>query len=138
MEKKELTKTSVQDAVETFYHALQLIFTGDVSPMKDIWSHASDVSYLSPRGDIRIGWDEVLKEWKLQAELHLKGSITAKNIHIIEDENIAIVQNDEEGINDIKGKTAAVRIRATNIFRRENGQWKMISHHTDLISNLGE
>jgi len=26
-----------------------------------------------------------------------------------------------------------VSIRATNVFRKEGGQWKMIGHHTDLL-----
>jgi ketosteroid isomerase-like protein len=29
-----------------------------------------------------------------------------------------------------------VSIRATNIYRKENGQWKMIGHHTDLLPYL--
>ena len=29
-----------------------------------------------------------------------------------------------------------VTIRATNVFRKENGSWKMIGHHTDLLPFL--
>jgi ketosteroid isomerase-like protein len=29
-----------------------------------------------------------------------------------------------------------VSIRATNLFRKENGAWKMIGHHTDLLPFL--
>jgi hypothetical protein len=29
-----------------------------------------------------------------------------------------------------------VSIRATNLFRKESGAWKMIGHHTDLLPFL--
>jgi ketosteroid isomerase-like protein len=35
-----------------------------------------------------------------------------------------------------QGEPMKVSIRATNIFRKENGQWKMIGHHTDLLPFL--
>ncbi len=27
----------------------------------------------------------------------------------------------------------AVSLRATNVFSKENGAWKMIGHHTDML-----
>jgi ketosteroid isomerase-like protein len=38
----------------------------------------------------------------------------------------------------VNGQPQTVTIRATNIFRRENGQWKMIGHHTDLLTFLAK
>ena len=35
-----------------------------------------------------------------------------------------------------RGNIVPVSIRATNIFRKENGAWKMIGHHTDLLPFL--
>jgi ketosteroid isomerase-like protein len=34
------------------------------------------------------------------------------------------------------GKPVEVSHRATNIFRREEGQWRLIHHHTDLSPQL--
>jgi ketosteroid isomerase-like protein len=42
----------------------------------------------------------------------------------------------EVGDNVVDGKPQQVSIRATNTFRKENGQWKMIGHHTDLLPFL--
>ena len=39
----------------------------------------------------------------------------------------------EVGSNVIGGKKSVVSLRATSIYRKENGQWKMIGHHTDLL-----
>jgi ketosteroid isomerase-like protein len=52
---------------------------------------------------------------------------------------IAVVSCYEKGENtNAKGETQKVSIRATNIFRKENGEWKMIGHHTDLLPYLAQ
>jgi ketosteroid isomerase-like protein len=39
---------------------------------------------------------------------------------------------------DAEGRPLQVSIRATNVFRKENGDWKMIGHHTDLLPFLNK
>jgi ketosteroid isomerase-like protein len=52
-------------------------------------------------------------------------------------DDLAFSQCYEKGSNrDAEGRTVQVSIRATNVFRKENGEWKMISHHTDLLPFL--
>lgn len=43
----------------------------------------------------------------------------------------------EEGHNmSADGKPVVVYFRATNVFRLENGQWKLVHHHTDISQQL--
>jgi ketosteroid isomerase-like protein len=50
---------------------------------------------------------------------------------------VAVVQNYEKGENtNADGKPQVVSIRATSVFRKEGGQWKMIGHHTDPLPYL--
>ena len=90
---------AVRAATEQFYAALNTMFTGELGPMKDVWSHAGDVTYMGPAGGLQVGWNQVLKEWEAGRE---------------------------------------VSIRATNLFRKEHGTWKMIGHHTDLLPFLNQ
>lgn len=126
---------AVQAAMEQFYIALNTMFRGHVGPMKEVWSHASDVTYMGPAGGFRVGWDEVLKDWEAQAAMNLGGSVRAEEVHIMIGQTIAVVQNFERGEN---GEGREVSIRATNLFRKEHGTWKMIGHHTDLLPFLNE
>ena len=57
-------------------------------------------------------------------------------MEIIAGESIGITVNYEHGTIYINGKTEEVNIRATNVFRRENGKWKMVGHHTDIIPRI--
>lgn len=136
MVKLQTNTLEIEKASKKFYEALQALFTGDTVLMEKIWSHADDVTYLGPQGGVLTGWQQVLKAWKEQAALKLQGSIEAKDMHIFQEGDIAISQAYEVGSNYIDGKSQNVRIRATNIFRKENGEWKMISHHTDLLPFL--
>lgn len=130
---------AVAEANADFYTSLNELFTGDTDPMTDVWSHEDDVTYLGPAGDIQLGWEEVRNNWEQQAALKIGGTVEASQIHTVIAGDVAISQCYETASNhNIGGRDVAVTIRATNVFRKENGQWKMISHHTDLIPQLEE
>jgi ketosteroid isomerase-like protein len=109
------------------------MFTGDVSLMKNVWSHEDDVTYMGPDGGFQVGWKQVLAEWEAQAAMKLGGRVEPEDMRITVGTTIAVTHNFERGEN---GQSQAVSIRATNIFRKENGTWKMIAHHTDLLPFL--
>lgn len=128
---------AVREAADRFYDALNAMFTGNIAPMKSVWSHADDVAYMGPGGSIKIGWDKVWKDWESQAARKLGGKVVAKDVHIVAGEDLAIMYARETGENtNVGGKREKVDIRATNTFRRENGAWKMIGHHTDLLAGI--
>lgn len=130
-------KELVRAATKQFYVALNKMFTGDLAPMKEVWSHEKDVTYMGPDGSYQTGWKRVLANWEKQAAMKLGGEVEPKEMRITVGENLAVVHNLERGKNMSKdGKPTIVAIRATNIFRKENGKWKMIGHHTDILPFL--
>ena len=129
----------VRDANDQFYTALNAMFTGEFAPIEAIWSHQSDISYRGPFDDNMNGWAAVGPEFKKVAEMKLGGRITCNNLVIHAGENLGYVVCVEEGENNgPDGKMVKVSHRATSIFRRENGQWKLVHHHTDLSPQLGK
>jgi ketosteroid isomerase-like protein len=130
---------AVEEASNQFYKSLNSMFTGDAAPMSEIWSHADDVTYMGPAGGIEVGWDQVNAQWEAQAALKLGGEVFPEDVTTTISGDMAIVQCREVGNNlDANGQPQTVSIRATNVFRKENGQWKMIAHHTDLLPFLNE
>jgi ketosteroid isomerase-like protein len=128
---------AVQQASDSFYKALNEMFTGEVAPMVDVWSHADDVTYMGPGGGMQLGWDQVLASWESQAGLTLGGKIEAADLQIVIGTDLAVTYCYEIGENETAdGEPENVSIRATNVYRKENGQWKMIGHHTDLLPFL--
>lgn len=128
---------AVRAAAAQFYAALNRMFTGDLGPMTEVWSHADDVNYMGPGGGFQVGWAKVLENWKAQAAMKLGGSVEAADMRVTVGRDIAVTSNYENGENtNAKGERQKVSIRATNVFRKEGGKWKMIGHHTDLLPYL--
>lgn len=130
---------AVMGAVDEFYSALNRMFTGELEPMKEIWSHAADVTYMGPGGGLQVGWDQVLAVWEEQAAMKLGGRVEPSDLHVTIGRDLAVTSNYEIGENTgASGEPKKVSIRATNIFRKENGEWRMIGHHTDLLPYLAK
>jgi ketosteroid isomerase-like protein len=127
---------AVKAAVATFHDALNTLFIGDVTPMKAIWSHADDVTYMGPVGGMQVGWSQVEPYWDKQAAKKLSGKVDPVDLHVTASPTLAVVHYYEKGENVIDGKPQPVNIRVTTTFRKEGGQWKVIGHHTDMLPFL--
>jgi ketosteroid isomerase-like protein len=128
---------AVREAAAKFYSALNVMFSGDAGPMKEVWSHAADVTYMGPGGGLTQGWPAVLAVWEAQAALKLGGDVQSADLHVTAGQDLAITHSWERGQNvGADGRVEVVSIRATNVFRKEGGSWKMIGHHTDLLPFL--
>lgn len=127
----------VRAASDAFYSALNKMFTGDIASMEAVWSHESDVSQLGPFGGRINGWDAVGKEWTHEASLKLGGKVSAENIQVVAGVCMGYTVTEEVGQDmSADGKPVEVRFRATNVFRKERGGWKMVHHHTDISEAL--
>lgn len=124
-------------AHEQFYAALNSLFTGDTAPMNRVWSHQNDVTDLGPFGDRLVGWAAVGAEFKKEGGMKLGGRVVAKNVLVRTVGDLGYTVCEEQGENmSADGKPVVVHFRATNIFRREKKEWKMVHHHTDLSPAL--
>lgn len=119
-----------------FYTALNALFKGEVAAMEQVWSHSDDINYMGPDGLRLLGWKAVLADWKTQAEKRLGGTIKMDQPQVQVGGSLGVISGIEIGENIVDGKTQKVSIRATSIFRKEDGKWKMIGHHTDKLPYL--
>ena len=127
---------AVKAALTGFHDALNVLFTGDAAPIKAVWSHADDVTYMGPMGELQVGWSQVEPYWDRQAAKKLGGKVDAADVHVTASPTLAVAHYYEKGENVIDGKAQLVNIRATTTFRKEGGQWKVIGHHTDTLTYL--
>lgn len=129
-------RDGVAKAAAQFYVALNTMFEGDNSAMEAVWSHADDVLYMGPDGTQLVGWEDVRASWRKQAAMKLGGRVVAEDMQITVGRDLAVVSNFEKGANIVDGAEQAVSIRSTKVFRKENGTWKLHSHHTDPLPFL--
>ena len=126
---------AVKDADERFFSALAAMFSGDVAPMESLWSHADDVVYMGPvPGLLHKGWQAIDKDWLQQAKMNLGGSIEVLERHMTVGGDLAVVHSvAKTKAQDPSDKAAQFNIRGTNVFRKEDGAWKLIAHHSDPL-----
>ena len=123
----------LSEATDRFYVALNEMLEGDASPMLDVWSHADDVTYMSPFGELLTGWDAVRASWQAQADQGLGGEVRPEELHHFASDELGFVVGYERGHVEIDGARTAVDIRATSMYRVEDDRWVMIGHHTDPL-----
>lgn len=123
----------LRTAAYHFYTALNAVFDGDTGPMSEAWSHAPDVTYMSPFGQLLVGWAAAEASWHEQAEGIDRGTVMPEDLHLFRSDTLGVVVGMERGTVVIGGQENVVSIRATTTYRLEDGAWKVIGHHTDRL-----
>lgn len=132
-----MSEKSILAANDKLYEALNSMFEGKFEPLDKIWSHSDQVTYMGPFGGKLVGWQAVGADFKEVTEMKLGGHISAEDISIMSGTDMAYVACTEVGVNlDPSGNSVEVRHRATNVFQLEDGEWRLVHHHTDIAEQL--
>ncbi len=125
----------VKAADERFFAALNAMFAGSIAEMEAVWSKADDVVYMGPQPELfHVGWKVTDQDWVKQAATKMGGTIEVERRHMTAGETLAVVHHVAKTTNrDPDGNQVAFTMRGTNVFRREDGGWKLIAHHSDPL-----
>jgi ketosteroid isomerase-like protein len=125
----------IRNATLRFYVALNSALHSDLDPISAVWSHRPDVSNLGAAGGRAAGWNEVHADFQNMARLYPSGQFVPKDIVVVAGSDIGYSVCTETGqLRSPDGPMVTFNQRATNIFRLEDGKWKMIHHHADPSS----
>lgn len=124
--------TSLADAADAFYAAGNQMLAGDLSAFAAIWSEADDISHLGPLGALCLGRAAVLEEFAKESAMDFKGTLVADDRHFVETPEMGwmVCVERTRGMTQA-GETIETDVRATTIFRKEAGHWRVVHHHTD-------
>jgi ketosteroid isomerase-like protein len=125
----------IRAATVLFYDAFNTALKGNLDPMSAVWSHRPDVTDLDADGGRATGWNEVRADFQNMVRLYPSGRIAPQDMLIVADGDMGFSVVTETGqLRSADGPMVNFSQRATNIFRREDGQWKLIHHHADSNS----
>jgi ketosteroid isomerase-like protein len=107
---------------------------GHPKPFLDLWSHADDVTIMAAIGGYQVGFDAVQELLTAASKTQHFDGWHADNLAIVLDENLAFTVELEHYTyaDDREGMT----LRATQIYRREEGQWRVIHRHGDILAPI--
>jgi ketosteroid isomerase-like protein len=131
------TIADLDQVLEQWHLAQDEFVKGNPELVKQMWSHAEDVSVANPYGPPVRGWDEVTEVVEHAASLRRDGKATGYEVvaKYVTGELAYVVQIEraESKVGDGEEITPYV-LRATNIFRPEDGEWKLVHRHADPIT----
>ncbi|MEM7442619.1 MAG: SgcJ/EcaC family oxidoreductase [Pseudomonadota bacterium] len=124
----------VRAAVDQWFVVLNAMLNGDPEPFADLYSHADDAMYMGAEGTYRIGWDAIYSDWTAQAAASSGGTVEGIDIHIVVNGDTAMASHITTGpVRTPEGTEDQNYVRETSVLRRENGQWRIIGHHADVL-----
>ena len=127
----------VDQLIEQWQLAAGEFVKGNPEPVKKIWSHREDVTLANPLGPPARGWEQVAATMERAASNLRDGeNVGFQIIERYVTPELAYVLEIEQAKAKVGGRedVAPSALRATMIFRPEEGSWKVVHRHADSIT----
>ena len=125
------------EVLEQYHQALDDIMKGSAEGYKRVYSRRDDVTLANPFGPPARGWDEVAKTLERAASHYRDGeAIGFENVAKYVTPELAYTLEIERCQAKVEGRedVTPIAVRVTTIFRREEGEWKVVHRHADPIT----
>ena len=122
----------VFEANRNFYAALG---RRSFAQMEACWSHADDVACTHPGWHRLDGWDEVARSWQAIFTNSRAWRVRSESERVLRSGDLAVVFC-IENLEAVGAQGDPARMQATNVFRREDGVWKMVHHHASPMPEV--
>jgi ketosteroid isomerase-like protein len=115
--------------------ATAAFFNGDPEPWKAMASHSPDITMFGGFGGYERGWEAVSDRYTWAAAANAEGAVEAELIACHVAGEMAYTVAIERGAVRATGTTdfAPKALRVTEIFRKEDGAWRLVHRHADPL-----
>jgi ketosteroid isomerase-like protein len=123
METKQTEASQVLAANEAFYAAFN---QKDADAMEGVWSAREEITCIHPGWNLLRGRDEVLESWRgiLENPNQARIVIGGASVTLLGDHALVLCR-------ELVGGSP---LAATNLFVREEGDWKLLHHHSGPVA----
>lgn len=129
--------SGLDEAIDRSHHACAAFVTGDPNPMKDAYSHRDDATIANPFGPPARGWKQVEEAFERAAKNWHEGSPEGFDLVTrYETSELAFtieIERYQAKVGDAT-EMAPVDLRVTQVYRPEDGIWKIVHRHADRIT----
>jgi ketosteroid isomerase-like protein len=131
--------SELDDFLTTFLarqiEAEEAIHNGDVAPRIRLWSTAEPVTLMGALGMVNSGWDEVSRTFRWVASRF--SNCTSYRFDLIAagvSGDLAYTVGYERSTRSFDGgPIQPSTLRVTHVYRREDGEWKIVHRHGDTV-----
>ena len=125
------------EAVVDSDRANRMLLQGDATALKQLCAHEEEVTVLGGFGGVERGWSEVGPRLDWAASQFTNGSYERKALSVVEGVDLAYTVSIETNRVYESGKAGetSLDLRVTQIYRRDNGEWRLVHRHADPLVN---
>ena len=122
--------------IDRCHRALKEHTGGNPRPYLELWSDANDVSLMGGVGGHQVGIDQVSELLTAAAKTLNYETWDAENLVTGFGETLGFTVELERLTRHVGGEVEEMSLRATTIYRREGGAWKVIHRHGDGLMTV--
>src|SRR5690349_3744534 len=117
----------VLTALAAYFDALHKLFSGDLEPMRKVWLASPETTNLGAFGGQQTGYEAVQAQYAREAGFGFSGIVRPEGVYaqVSGDFGYTVCQEVAEEF-AVQHKPVPVRRRATHVFRRVAGEWKLV------------
>ncbi len=128
------TEKDFETFLETCRNAVAHQVSGKTEPFQSLWSRKDDVVLIGAAGSHQQGWHDV-SERLSWASQHLSfGGFYVENLLASVSGDLAFTVDLEHMSREVDGKTEHRTLRASQGYRLEDGQWRVVFRHGDPMA----
>ena len=116
----------ILEANRSFYAAFEKLST---ERMAEVWCRAADAMCIHPGRTAIVGYEDVMESWRLVFSATSYMEIDIREPVVYAGVDLGVVHCLESVMAVSGGQTNRGMIRASNVFRKEDDNWKILIHH---------
>jgi ketosteroid isomerase-like protein len=114
--------------------AERAIHQGDAGPRLAIWSKNDPVSLFGAAVPVRTGWADVSRAFRwVAAQFSDSTDYRFEVLAAGASGDLAYTIGLEHNTVRVNGRPTTYSLRATHVYRREDGEWKIVHRHGDAL-----
>ena len=127
-------ENELREFIARCHEALTHQSQGRPEPFLELWSRADDVTVMAAVGGSEVGFGHVSALLSWASKQQSFESWNAENIATVVGTDLALTVELEHYGHRVDGEDKEMTLRATQVYRREGGEWKIVHRHGDVLT----
>ncbi len=128
---------NIAQAVEQYHLACDAFAVGDPAPIKALYGRSADVLLANPFGGVSRGWTEVSQALDFASSNFRDGKrVRFEEVSRYSSADLVTLFEQEHWETKVgaRSELAPFDLRVTTTFRRDSGEWILVSRHADPLT----